>query len=107
MQVIPVADLNDQFIELTLSGNTYFLRLMWNDTCQIWTASLYDSGQTPIVQGYALNPNRPLFKPIVSDALPIGYIIPIRLDRLNSISRNDLVTSIVTLVYIAYSEVTA
>lgn len=104
---IPVADLNDQVIDVILSGNSFSLRLTWNDTCQIWTAGLFDSSQTPIVQGYAVNPNRPLFKPIVSASLPPGYIIPVRLDRQNTISRTDFVNNVVTLVYIEYAEVSS
>lgn len=105
MFVIPVQDLNDQLIELTLDGSTFYLRLMWNGTMSSWTAELSDSTQNLLCSGYPINPNWPLFAPAPPSGMPAGGLFCLAPDRRDDISYLDLVNGIVKLYYAEQSDI--
>lgn len=49
-QKIPLAtDTTDQLVEVTLSGNAYRLRVLWNERFGYWSLSLSDVTGAPII----------------------------------------------------------
>lgn len=97
---IPVQDLNDQTVGLSLSGANYTLRLMWNGTCSFWTADLSDSALNPIVTGLAVRPDYPLFDMCKAEGLPAGNIICIVPDRRDTLDYVTLVNGSAGLYYV-------
>lgn len=47
---------------ITLDGRAFTLYLAWNQWAQSWTFSLYDSEESPIVQGVRIVVNLPLLR---------------------------------------------
>lgn len=46
---------------IALQGNSYILRFIYNERMKLYTISLYDADNNPIVVGEALVPNYPIF----------------------------------------------
>lgn len=51
----------DYEYSVALQGNSYVLRFIYNERMKLYTISLYDADNNPIVVGEALVPNYPMF----------------------------------------------
>lgn len=51
----------DYEYSIALQGNSYILRFIYNERMMLYTISLSDADNNPIVMGEALVPNYPLF----------------------------------------------
>ncbi len=58
--IIDVPDLNDSVSRVVLAGIPYYIRFTYNDTCDYWKFSLYNSQNEPIVVGIKIVPRFPL-----------------------------------------------
>lgn len=84
---IEVPDMNDSVSRIVLSGKAYLIRFTYNDTCDYWKFSLYDTQNEPIALGIKIVPRFPLNVFYVVTKLPDGVFgVMTKLDR---IGRND------------------
>lgn len=58
--IIEVPDMNDSMSRVVLAGTQYLIRFSYNDTCDYWKFSLYNSQREPIVLGIKIVPRFPL-----------------------------------------------
>ena len=85
--IIEVPDMNDSSSRIVLNGVPYFIRFTYNDTCDYWKFSLYNSLNEPIVLGIKIVPRFPLNVFYGVTRLPDGIFgVFTNLDR---IGRND------------------
>jgi hypothetical protein len=47
---------------VALEGNSYIVQLLFNERMQLYTISLFNADNTPVVQGEALVPEYPMFQ---------------------------------------------
>ena len=84
---IEVPDMNDSVSRIVLSGKAYLIRFTYNDTCDYWKFSLYDTQNEPIALGIKIVPRFPLNVFYGVTKLPDGVFgVMTKLDR---IGRND------------------
>ena len=84
---IEVPDMNDSVSRIVLSGKAYLIRFTYNDTCDYWKFSLYDTQNEPIALGIKIVPRFPLNVFYGGTKLPDGVFgVMTKLDR---IGRND------------------
>lgn len=84
---IEVPDMNDSVSRIVLSGKAYLIRFTYNDTCDYWKFSLYDTQNEPLALGIKIVPRFPLNVFYGVTKLPDGVFgVMTKLDR---IGRND------------------
>lgn len=84
---IEVPDMNDSVSRIVLSGKAYLIRFTYNDTCDYWKFSLYDTQNEPIALGIKIVPRFPLNVFYGVTKLPDGVFGV--MTKLNRIGRND------------------
>lgn len=104
---IAVTDQNDSLTEVVLDDVTFFLHLAWNSEGDFWTLGLENASKDTVVEGIAVVPDYPLLGRYRSAGMPAGEIMAIAPDRRDIISRSDLPTGIVALVYVTQAELGA
>ena len=95
--IIEVPDMNDSVSRVVLAGNAYLIRFTYNDTCDYWKFSLYNSQNEPIVLGIKIVPRFPLNVFYGVTKLPDGVFgVMTKLDR---IGRNDFINGNAKFVF--------
>lgn len=85
--IIEVPDMNDSVSRINISGKPYYIRFTYNDTCDYWKFSLYNSLKEPIVLGIKVVPSFPLNLFYGVTKIPDGIFgVLTNLDR---VGRND------------------
>lgn len=102
---ISVVDQNDSLTEVDLDGETYFVHLAWNSEGGSWTLGVENANKDTIVEGIAVVPDFPLLGRYRVAGMPAGEILAVAPDRRDTISRSDLPSGVVALVYVTQAEV--
>lgn len=87
--IIEVPDANDSISRIVLSGTQYQIRFSYNDTCDYWKFSLYNSQNEPIVLGIKIVPRFPLNVFYGVTKLPNGVFGV--MSKKDHIGRNDFI----------------
>lgn len=58
---LPLFSDADYEYSIALQGDSYILRFIYNERMQLYTISLYDADNNPIIIGEALVPSYPIF----------------------------------------------
>lgn len=105
MTPLTLVDANDQQLEADLEGRTYFIRLSWNETGQLWTLGLRDAADTALIHGVAVVPRHPLLLQFRRPEFPAGELaVASAVDRL---ARDSFVRGDATLAYFTRAEMLA
>lgn len=96
--IIEVPDMNDSVSRVVLSGKQYNIRFTYNDTCDFWKFSLYDTQSNPIVLGIKIVPQFPLNIFFGVSEIPSGVFgVLTKLDR---IGRNDFLDGKAKFIFV-------
>ena len=88
--IIEVPNLNDSVSRVVLNGTAYLIRFTYNDTCDYWKFSLYNSQNEPIVLGIKIVPRFPLNVFYGVTKLPNGELgVMTKLDRIGRYDFRD------------------
>lgn len=75
IQKIPLlTDATDQILKITLDGNPYILRVLWNDRFEYFSLSMSEADETPILTNIKMVKNYPLTKRFKDTRLPFGSL---------------------------------
>lgn len=108
MITIAFPDANDIIVLVTLEGNQYKLRLLWNDVGEFWTLSVRSETGTPLIEGIRAVPNFPLLQPYHKPNVPPGELMVITSDdSLQDVGRDNFANGKAVLVYVTEAEVNA
>jgi hypothetical protein len=73
IQKIPLQpETTDQFVNVELGGNTYILRILWNERFGYFSLSVITADDTPILTNIKMVKNYPLIGRFKSTLLPFG-----------------------------------
>ena len=88
--IIEVPNLNDSVSRVVLNGTAYLIRFTYNDTCDYWKFSLYNSQNEPIGLGIKIVPRFPLNVFYGVTKLPNGVFgVMTKLDRIGRYDFRD------------------
>ena len=95
---IEVPDMNDSVSRIVLNGQQYNIRFTYNDTCDYWKFSLYDSQMEPIVLGIKIVPQFPLNVFYGVSKIPSGIFGT--MTKLERIGRNDFLDGKAEFIFV-------
>ncbi|HHE9979231.1 TPA: phage baseplate plug family protein [Haemophilus influenzae] len=104
MITINLANKNDFITEVNLDDEVFFLHFSWNDTIGFWSFAIENAYNDELVSSIVILPNRPLIAPVRRDELPLGELIAVRDDNLQTIGRDDFINGKAVLIYIGVDE---
>lgn len=104
MITLGLIDANDQEIEATLDGITYYVNLSWNQTAARWTMSIKDADKLGILSCVPLIPYWPLTSLFRDRYTPVGELFVETVDNLEVIDRESFIDGKAQLVYYSKSE---
>lgn len=104
MITINLANKNDFITEVNLDDEVFFLHFSWNDTIGFWSLTIENAYNDELVSSIVILPNRPLIVPVRRDELPLGELIAVRDDNLQTIGRDDFINGKAVLIYIGVDE---
>lgn len=97
---INVPNHNDSLLEVTLDDEVFFLHFSWNSTGEYWTLAIENAYNDELVSSLKMLPNRPLLSFVRTSDLPLGQLIVVREDNLDSLGRDDFANGKASLIYI-------
>ena len=103
MITINLANKNDFITEVNLDDEVFF-HFSWNDTIGFWSLTIENAYNDELVSSIVILPNRPLIAPVRRDELPLGELIAVRDDNLQTIGRDDFINGKAVLIYIGVDE---
>ena len=101
---IIVPDNNDSLLEVDLDDEVFFLHFSWNSTGEYWALAVENAYNDELLSAVKMLPNRPLFTFLRTDDLPLGELVVVRDDNLESVGRDDFKNGLASLVYIGIDE---
>lgn len=108
MRIISFLDSSDILTTVTLDGNQYKIRMLWNDIGQYWTLSLRTVDNESLLEGIKCVPDFRLLRPYHRPGIPAGELMIVAIDAsLQTVGRSDFVNSKAKLVYVTEDEINA
>jgi hypothetical protein len=106
MLTVPVRDLPDQVLDLTLDGEIHRLRLRWTDRTASWVMDWLGQDDAPRVTGLRVSLGLEHLRQFPGRGLPPGELWAADPSgNLQGITRQDLPEGRVQLVYVPEAEV--
>jgi hypothetical protein len=104
---IVTIDANDQLLEVTLDGETFFLRLSWNSEAEGWALEIQNYNQETLVTGIGMVPNSPLLHRYRYLGLPPGELLVLMKDRAALVGRKGFLDDTASLIYVTAADLQA
>lgn len=101
---INVPNHNDSLLEVTLDDEVFFLHFSWNSTGEYWTLAIENAYNDELVSSLKLLPNRSILPFVRNADLPLGELVVVREDSLESVGRDDFKNGLASLVYVGIDE---
>lgn len=97
---IPISnDTPDQVFSVVLGGNSYRLRIFWNERFAYWSMDVLEADETPILLGLKLVENYPICARFQDARLPTGQLFMLRENGSNARTSFDELGVNVNLYY--------
>lgn len=101
---INVPNHNDSLLEVELDDEVFFLHFSWNSTGEFWTLSIENAYNDELVSCLRMLPNRPLLPFVRTADLPLGELVVVREDNLESVGREDFANGKASLIYVGIDD---
>lgn len=101
---INVPNHNDSLLEVELDDEVFFLHFSWNSTGEFWTLSIENAYNDELVSCLRMLPNRPLLPFVRAADLPLGELVVVREDNLESVGREDFANGKASLIYVGIDD---
>lgn len=101
---INVPNHNDSLLEVTLDDEVFFLHFSWNSTGEYWALAIENAYNDELVSSLKMLPNRSLLPFVRTADLPLGELVVVREDSLESVGREDFANGKASLIYVGVDD---